>query len=87
MELTGREHVEFEPLLVVLPLVTKRRVDLLSKQIGVPASRLCAELLAACIQQAEIEWGMVDGSNAPAAAVNLVGKPPQVIPDKVRLLG
>jgi len=84
-ELVGKQYTEFEPITVILPVCTRRRVDLLAKQIGVPSSRLCAELLSACIEQAEMEWGMVDGAMKPAAAE----KPAQnhCIPDSMRLVG
>ncbi|WP_205702171.1 hypothetical protein, partial [Candidatus Izimaplasma sp. ZiA1] len=56
-ELVGKESTEYEQFTIFLDISAAARVSLLSRQLGVSTSRLCAELISSSIGQAEHEWG------------------------------
>jgi len=47
---------EFERMYLLLPLESSQRVRVLAAEIGVPTSRLLAELVAESISGAETQW-------------------------------
>lgn len=82
-EMIGNAQGEFESQTVLLPFDTATALRDLSAKMGVPASRLHAELLAAALLEADTEWrrltvGQYPKPSSPEAPVLSLRMPAHV---------